>query len=188
LLLAAGLALEPLEQAGSRMPRGWGLDWVADALWLQVNVAWESRQGAAVRRLGGATLAAAPDETAFRLGLARMLAHDLPAWREEAAPAAPRAVVDAWRREGLEEALAVLAAGAADDPRLGLEAGGLALHVGGDAARAAAFFRRAAEAPGAPAHAARIHVRLLVALGREAEARAWLERMAARADRDGEAL
>jgi hypothetical protein len=188
VLVGAGLALEPAERAGGGTAAGWGLDWVADVLWLQVNVAWEARQAAAVRRLGRLALAAAPDETAFRVGLARMVAHDLPAWREEAAPTAPRAVVEAWRREGLEEALAVLAAGEADDPRLWLEAGGLALHAGGDAERAAAFFRRAAEMPGAPGHAARLHVHLLTSLGREAEARAWRERMEGGAGPDGEAL
>jgi hypothetical protein len=179
VLVAVGLGLDPAEQTAAEPPRGWGVDWVADALWLQVNGAWEAREAAAVRRLGRAVLAAAPDETAFRLGLARMLAHDLPAWREESEPAAPRAVVDAWRRAGLEEALTLLAAGDADDPRLWLEAGGMALHAGGDPARAALFFRRAAERPGAPGHAARVHVRLLLGLGREQEARAWMERLPA---------
>lgn len=180
LLVAVGLGLEPAERAGARAPRGWGVDWLADALWLRVNVAWEARQPEAVRRLGRAVLAAAPDETAFRVGWARMLAHDLPAWREQAEPDAPRAVVAAWRREGFEEALAVLTAEDTDDPRLWLEAGGLALHAGGDPARAADFFRRAAELPGAPWQAGRVHLRLLVGLGREGEARDWLRGWLAR--------
>lgn len=174
LLVAVGLALEPAERAGAGSPRGWGVDWLADALWLRLNVAWEARKAGAVRRLGRAVLSAAPDEAAFRVGWARMLAHDLPAWREEAEPEAPRAVVAAWRRDGLEEALAALTAADPDDPRLWLEAGGLVLHAGGDPARAVPFYRRAAELPGAPWQAGRVHLRLLVGLGREGEARDWL--------------
>ena len=47
----------------------------------------------------------------------------------------------------------------------------------GDRAGAADFFRQAAEQPGAPYYAARIHGELLRELGRPVEALAWLRKI-----------
>ncbi len=180
LLAAAAVGLEPAERTAGGSASGWGVDWLADALWLRLNLAWEARDAVAVERLTTVVLTAAPAESGFRVGAARILAHDLPAWRAEAAPGAPRAVVAAWRAEGHAAAQALLAAGDPADPRRWLEAGVLALRVGDDPALAAACFRRAAVLPGSPGAAARIHARLLAETGRADEARAWLRRWLAR--------
>jgi tetratricopeptide (TPR) repeat protein len=47
----------------------------------------------------------------------------------------------------------------------------------GDRAGAAALFRQAAELPGAPWYAARIHAELLREMGRPLEALAWLRQI-----------
>jgi hypothetical protein len=51
-------------------------------------------------------------------------------------------------------------------------------------AAAADWYRQAAEIPGAPAYAARLHAELLRRLGRRAEALAWLMRFHARLSRE----
>jgi len=145
---------------------------VADALWLRLNLAWEQRDAPAVRRLIAQVLAAEPDNLHFRVNAARMLAYDLPAWRIATEPGAPAAVVATWRQRGAAEALQLL--GGSDDPLRLLEAANITLYGAQDRAAAAVLYRRAAEQPGAPWHAGRIHAQLLRELGRDHEALEWL--------------
>lgn len=173
------LGMAPLVSAVRAPGEGWGVAWLADALWLRLSLCWEARDAAGVRRWLPAVLAAAPAESRFRVDAARMLAHDLPAWREAAEPGAPRAVVVAWRRAAASEALGLLAAGDPSDARRWVEAGILELRALGDPASAAWCFRRAAASPGGPEYAARLHVRLSFALGRGPEAARWLRGWAA---------
>lgn len=195
LVLAGGFALgtlEPPARADAASPplrnffaaSGPAAALVADAAWLRLNLAAEARDAAAVRALIGVTLAAAPATNYFRLNAARMLAYDLPAWRAQAEPRAPAALVQRWRREAADEAEACLLADAADDAECLVEAANLALYARGDRSLAAGRYRRAAELPGAPWHAGRIHAQLLRELGRDREALEWLRAWAPRLPAD----
>ena len=165
---------------GTALPKPVGVEsahWsglAADVAWLQLNLAWEQRDEPAVRMLMRWTLAAAPQVGYFRVNSARITAYDFPAWREQAQPLAPAAVVARWRVQAADEATGLLLAGGKDDPALWLEAANIALYAAGDPDLAAQRYRKAAELPGAPWHAGRVHAQLLRELGREREALDWL--------------
>ncbi|MBL9216241.1 MAG: hypothetical protein JNG83_12260, partial [Opitutaceae bacterium] len=133
----------------------------ASACWLKAHLAWERRDAAALAVWLDLTVAADERPAEFWLNGARMLAHDVTAWRTPArAPAAVR------RRIELAQARAACAflerglrwggpAGA-----LEVERGLILLHRGRDLAGAGRCFARAAALPGAPEHVGRIHARL----------------------------
>jgi hypothetical protein len=151
----------------------------ASACWLRANLAWE--QGDAIRTCALINLTVAADERPlyFWLNGARIIACDLPEWQLAGAPAAVRQRVIA---EHAEWALAFLAKGLrwhGPDAALYVEMANLRLRRLGDLAGAARCYRLAAEQPGAPYYAARIHGELLCALGRRAEALHWLRQVAA---------
>lgn len=154
----------------------------ADGGWLRLNVAWEKRDEAAVRGWIAWVLAAEPATPYFRVNAARMLAFDLPAWRVQAQRDVPAAVERAWRERAAEEALAVLAG--REDPTLLIEAANIVLYGRRDRLAAAALYRRAAELPGAPWHAGRIHAQLLREMGRDREALEWLREWSPRLPAD----
>lgn len=156
----------------------------ADAAWVRLNVAWEERRAAEVRAWQRLALEAAPGSEYFRLNVARQLAFDLPAWRRQEQPEAPVAVVVRWRREGAEEAMRLLLADGRPGPAELVEAANIALYALEDRARAADLYRQAAETPGAPWHAGRIHAQLLRELGRDREALDWLRAWAPRLPAD----
>lgn len=152
----------------------------ADGAWVMLNAAWERGDEPRVRALLALTLAASGEDY-FRLNGARMLAFDLPAWRMRRHAEAPDSVQAHWRRQGAREALGLLGEDGAWSASRWIEAANITLYALGDRAGAAELYRRAAEAPGAPWHAGRIHAQLLHELGRDREAvewlRAWLPRL-----------
>ena len=194
LLLAVGWVMRPLESrlvapvtapgasvagSGGTLAVLGGLRSVAaGAFWLRANLAWERRDPVATRALLELTVAADGRPLYFWLNGARMMAYDFPAWRlDAAAPVAVRARVG---REQAEMALvwlekARLQHGA--EAAIYSEMANLRLRALGDREGAARLFRLAAEKPGAPWHAARIHAELLRELGRPAEALAWLRKI-----------
>lgn len=150
---------------------------VAGGFWLRANLAWERRDVAATTALLHLTVAADERPRYFWLNGARMLAYDLPGWRAEGAPLAVRQRVAG---EQARVALAFLEQGLrahGSDPELTLEMAGIRLRALGDREGAARLFRQAAEQPGAPYYAARIHAELLRELGRPGEALAWLKQI-----------
>lgn len=150
---------------------------VAGAFWLRANLAWERRDAAATTAWVEFTVGADPRPLYFWLNGARMIAYDLREWRSEALPAAWRERV---AREQAERALAFLERGRAQHPAQAefyLEMANIRLRALGDREGAATLFRQAAEQPGAPWHAARIHAELLRELGRPREALDWLRRI-----------
>lgn len=151
---------------------------VAGGLWLKANLAWERRDAAATAALIELTVAADERPAYFWLNGARILACDLPEWRLDAAsPAAVRRRVTA---ESARQALRFLEQGRrwhGADAALFIEMGNIHLRRLGDLEGAARCYRRAAEQPGAPYYAARIHGELLRELGRPAEALAWLRQI-----------
>lgn len=151
---------------------------LAGGCWLRANLAWERRDAAATMALVHLTVAADERPLTFWLNGARMLAFDLAEWRTPRdAPAAVR------RRIAVEQAAVALAflerglevRGA--DAAIYVEMANLHLRALGDREKAAEMFRLAAQQPGAPCYAARIHAELLRELGRPAEALAWLRQV-----------
>ena len=151
---------------------------VASGFWLRANLAWEKRDAAETKALLYLTVAADERPLSFWLNGARMLAYDLPEWRmDEHSPAAWR---DRVRAEYAVAAMDFLQCGETwrgSTPEFTLEMANIRLRVLGDQEGAARLFRQAAEQPGAPYYAARIHGELLRALGRPAEALAWLRQI-----------
>ncbi|MEN9402268.1 MAG: hypothetical protein RL091_971 [Verrucomicrobiota bacterium] len=151
---------------------------VASGFWLRANLAWESRDAAETTALLYLTVAADERPLSFWLNGARMLAYDLPEWRIE--PGSPAAWQERIRTEHAAVALAFLHRGEewrGPAPEFTMEMATIRLRVLGDQEGAARLYRQAAEQPGAPYYAARIHGELLRGLGRPAEALAWLRQI-----------
>jgi hypothetical protein len=150
---------------------------VADGFWLRTNLAWERRDVAATTALLRLTVAADERQLYFWVNGARILAYDLPEWRADGAPQALRQRL---ARDQARVALDFLEQGLrSHGPEAGLfiEMANIRLRALGDREGAARLFRLAAEQPGAPYYAARIHAELLRELGRPAEALAWLNQI-----------
>ncbi len=147
----------------------------ADVLWLKANLAWERRDLAATDALLRATAAADARAAYYRLNGARIMAYDMPGWRTP--PDAPAAVRAQYAAEQAEQALTFLAEGAAQhgpEAEHFIEMARICQQSLGDLPRAAGYYRRAAELPGAPYYAGRLHIELLARSGRLREARDWL--------------
>lgn len=145
---------------------------LADGCWLRANLAWERRDSAAMLAWLEATVAMDERPAYFWLNGARMIAYDLPNW----GPGTDSRRVEACA----QRALVFLAQGRrwrGDDPAILIEMANVHLRCRGDVVQAAVYYRRAAEQPGAPYYAARIHAELLQALGRPDEALAWLRQL-----------
>jgi hypothetical protein len=152
---------------------------LAGGCWLRANLAWERRDEAATLAWIELTVAADERPDCFWLNGARMLAYDMPGWTPGADPVRDEALA--------QRALALLEKGLrwrGDDPVLLIEMANVHLRRRGDLAQAAYYYRRAAEQPGAPYYAARIHAELLLTADRPAEALAWLRRLLPRLPAD----
>lgn len=151
---------------------------VASGCWLRANLAWEKRDAAATAALLDLTVAADERSLYFWLNGARILANDFPEWRmagpvpsafrpianEECAQLALRFLEKALRWHGPDAAIYI-------------EMANIQLRRRNDLNEAARFYRLAAEQPGAPYYAARIHGEMLLALGRPEEALVWLRQI-----------
>ena len=198
ILVAAGFllrSLEPRAQIPTRLRteqlsivsgHGGVLAWLgglrsalASACWLRANLAWERRDVAETRALIELTVALDERPLYFWLNGARILACDLPAWRLDGvvAPESWRAQVN---EEQAQQALRLLAKGLrwhGPDAALYIEIANIHLRRRNDLDAAARYYRLAAEQPGAPRYAARIHAELLRELGRRDEALTWLRQI-----------
>ncbi len=203
-LVAAGAALGPLADPASRASRptpvgagapftpevaGEGLlaaslgglrTLVADAFWLRAYVMWERKDRAACTVFARSACALAPESAYFRDGYATWLALDFPHWtvRERGGfRRVPQPEQDAIHRRDALEALAFLEKEMArdpDEPRYPELAGQIASMKLKDRALSAEYYRRCAETPSTPWHAAMHFVGMLDSDGRRAEAFAWL--------------
>lgn len=194
-LLAVGWAIQPLQNrlAAPRLQptqavqfSGNGLmgvlggmrSVVAGGLWLRTYQAWERRDAAGMTALLKLTVAADERPPYFWLNGARMLAYDVPVWA--CVPGDPESVRRRAMTDGAATACAFLAEGRRvhpDSPGFLVEMANIQLRAGGDREKAAALFRQAAELPGAPYYAARIHGELLRELRQPREALAWLRQI-----------
>jgi len=151
---------------------------VAGGLWLRTNQAWEKQDAAETRALLQLTVATDDRPLYFWLNGARMLAYDIPVWG--AISGEPDAVRRQAVRDGVKAAQAFLESGLGAHPRspeILIEMANIQLRAGENPELAARLFRRAAEQPGAPYFAARIHGELLRELGRTEEALVWLKKI-----------
>lgn len=156
---------------------------LADFVWLKMNSHWEQRQLPPTHKLIELTTAIDPRPLYFWINGARIIAYDMPVWRYEEAgvhaddPSPLRRAID---EEQAQAALEVLNAGLQvhpHNPHLLIEIANIHLHRRKDLESAAAFYRLAAEQPGAPRYAARIHAEVLKQLGRPREAYDWLRQI-----------
>lgn len=188
-LWAAGIALQPVDRRleGTGSPhRGPGIalaggmfaavfgelrGLVADGLWLRTYEAWAREDGPATRRLIRLVTTVDERPLCFWVDGARMLAYDVPQWRTGGAGSrnsAKNSAADALHL--LEDARRCHP----DSALLCVETANVQLHVRGDLAAAATWYRKAAACPDAPPFAARIYAELLQRQGRYREAYAWL--------------
>lgn len=195
-LLAAGFLLRALETP-AMAPAAWrgeqlvtlagqggvaamlgGLRSVAaGGFWLRANLAWERRDATETAALIELTVAADERPDYFWLNGARMLAYDVPEWLPVTAPTAVRQQV---RESQAQQALRFLEQGLrwhGAAAELYVEMANIHLRRRGDLAAAARYYRLAAEQPGAPYYAARIHAELLRELGRPQAALDWLRQV-----------
>ena len=150
---------------------------VAGGFWLRANLAWERRDAGATAALLELTVAADERPAYFWLNGARMLAYDVPEWLPDTAPTVVRQQVSELQAQ---RALDFLARGLrwhGPDADLYVEQANIHLRRRGDLENAARCYRLAAEQPGAPFYAGRLHAGLLVELGRLREALAWLRQI-----------
>ena len=167
------LPVSPWPQVASRGLRAV----MADACWLRAYEAWREQDEALTETQIHRTLSWDPRPQVFWINGARMIAHDLPAWRVARDPTAPTALQSEWRQAGVRSAIALLEEGIrrrGPDALLLCEIAGHYWHGLEDYAAAAAYYREAALLPGAPWHAGRLHAEALLRLGLRAEARDWL--------------
>ena len=148
----------------------------ANVAWLRMHTAWTERDAPATLGWLRMAMTMNPQSLYFLVNGARILAYDIPVWKLSGL-SAPEGVVAHVHREHAALALKLLEEGAAwhaDNPHWWIERGNVALNAAHDLSTAARCYRVAAELPGAPFYAARIHTDILLRLGRPAEAHAWL--------------
>lgn len=189
-VVLAGLALlgavaRPLTERPAQNERevrgaiggGWRAP-VADVFWLRAHVAWERRDAPAVVAYLQMTTAANPRPLYFWVNGARMIAHDMSAWRIEAAEAkGERADERGIEAQQAKRALRWLDEAEKQHPgdvRLATERASITLIRLHDLAAAAELYAAAAERPGAPYFAGRLAAELWRRAGEKETAYRWL--------------
>ncbi len=150
---------------------------VAGGFWLRANLAWERRDAGATAALLELTVAADERPVYFWLNGARMLAYDVPEWLPDTAPTVVRQQVSGLQAQRALDFLAKGLRWHGLDADLYVEQANIHLRRRGDLESAARCYRLAAEQPGAPFYAGRLHAGLLVELGRRQDALAWLRQI-----------
>jgi tetratricopeptide (TPR) repeat protein len=156
---------------------------VADLLWIRMHTFWEDKDRPRVETMAGLVTRIDPRPLFFWINAARIIAYDIPNWRirEEGGydrvPQVRQAQID---HEQAERAFAVLRAAQEfhpRDPRILLEFAQIHLNRLKDPQHAAEWFGKAADLPGAPHYAARLHAELLRQTGRNREALQYLREL-----------
>lgn len=166
---------------------------VADAVWLRMYALWEKQDLPGAETLIRLVTSIDPRPVYFWLNGARIIAYDFTAWRIALAGGYDAVPETAQERLGREQAVVALRhidiamTFHPQSPDLWIERANIELNRLHDVAAAAESYRRAAEQPGAPFYAARLHAELLRRLNRKAEALAWLKELYPRLPRNDEA-
>ncbi len=206
-LLALGFALRPLEApawktiqagqpelnlAGVEDALGQGLILgmlggfraiMADFLWIQTNVVWEKRDRAKLDPMVRLVTTLDPRPDFFWINAARMIAYDVPNWRireEGGYDKVPEARQEAIDREQAQQAFTLIDQALQyhpDNPKLYLEKGQIYLNRLDAPAKAAPWFLKAWQQPGAPYFSARIYAELLRRQDKNKEAYSFLTRL-----------
>lgn len=156
---------------------------LADFTWLRANMHWEDYDLPATQTTIKLTTAIDPRPTYFWINGARMIAYDMPYWRIQSEGGYDK--VPQTRQRQIDEEQSAIAIDYLHDalkthpdlPVLLLEIGNIYLNRLKDTARAADYYRKAADQPNAPYYAARIHAVLLVKLERHREALDYLKQL-----------
>jgi len=154
---------------------------LADMLWLRAYTAWAAHDAERTSVLIRAVTAVDGRPLHFWLNGARIIAYDLTSWRltetRGDVPLEVRRRVAAGQAAAAIDYLQECRRRHPGSAAVCVEIGNIELYGRGDLEAAAAWYRRAAETPGAPACAARIHAELLRRLGRNREALLWLRKV-----------
>lgn len=156
---------------------------VADAVWIRMYALWERHDLPGTQSLIHLVTALDPRPIYFWINGARIIAHDLSAWRVESAggyQAVGPTIEERVNREQGSLALQLLGSAMAyhpASPELWIERANIELNRMHDLAAAAESYRRAWEQPRAPYYAARLYAELLRRQGRNAEALEWLVKL-----------
>jgi len=165
---------------------------VANFMWLRVNAVWERDDLPGTQTLIQFTTTIDPRPLFFWLNGSRMIGYDMPVWRIRVHERrlgswedVPDTIIHRIEAEQATVAINYLERSLGfhpDHPLIYVEIANLYLRKMRDVETAAAFYRRAAEQPTAPAYAARIHAELLRRIGRDQEAYEWLTEVYTRLD------
>jgi hypothetical protein len=153
---------------------------IADFLWLQAYVHWQDEDLPATQKMIDVVTTVDPRPHYFWINGARIIAYDMPVWRERATARAGRldpAMQARISEEQSRAALGLLRRGLdahPNDPLLLIEAGNIHYRRRHDVATASEFYRVASLQPGAPFYAARLHAVFLEEQGRVRDAYEWL--------------
>lgn len=156
---------------------------LADFLWIRTNTIWEQRDRAKLDAMVRLVTTLDPRPEFFWINGARMIAYDVPHWRireQGGHQVVPEAHQEAIDREQAGQAFELLDRALQHhpkEPKLYLEIGQIYLNRLEDPARAAPWFLRAWEQPGAPYYAARIYAELLRRQGRDEAAYQFLRKL-----------
>lgn len=152
----------------------------ADLLWVRMNTAWERQDLPQTQSLILLATAIDPRPLYFWINGARMMAYDMPVWRNGSADldgAMTEDEKEAIDRQQAEIALEFLNSHPRPDTGnawIEIEKGNILLWRLNDLEAAAEHYRRASAMEGAPYFAARIYAEFLKKLGRFQEAYDWL--------------
>ncbi|NBB78569.1 MAG: hypothetical protein GVY36_03880 [Verrucomicrobia bacterium] len=149
---------------------------LADFLWIRTNTVWERKERAKLDAMIRLVTTLDPRPDFFWLNGSRMIAYDVPAWRireEGGYDVLPESRQRAIDREQAEQAFELIETAMEfhpDNAKFYLEKAQIYINRLKDDAKAAEWFLKASQKPGAPYFAARIHAELLRRQGKDAEA------------------
>ena len=154
----------------------------ADFLWLRANYYWQEKNHGLTETTTRAVTRLQPEYPYFWIETARMIVYDMPVWRFGPDKSPPKSVERRIRREQAERGLALLREAAGflpESPAIPAEMARIYWTVLDDPEKAQAYYREAYEKPGGSALYARLRAVILMDLGRDREALAWLEEVLA---------
>lgn len=153
---------------------------LADFLWIRLNGIWERKERPKMGPMIRLVTRLDPRPDFFWINGARMLAYDVPNWRiraeggYDAVPPERQQEID---REQAEQAFRLLESAREfhpENPRMYLEVGQIYLHRLDNVEKAAEWFGKAKDKPGAPYFVARIYAELLRRQDKDGEAYQFL--------------
>lgn len=149
----------------------------ADFLWLQTNYYWQENNHGLTETTARAVTRLQPDFPFFWIEATRMIVYDMPVWRFGRDRTAPDSVEKRIRREQAERGLELLDEAerfVPESPAIPAEKARIYWTVLNDPEMAQKYYKIAYQKPYGSALYARLRAVILLDLGREQEAAAWL--------------